>query len=385
MVRQAWRRLGVGLGALLLLAGTAQAAEEAGGQWAGQVVDIRTNKPLAGVELDSARPGAFHNNNPGPVPTVKSGADGRFQLPLPKSVMKGMADGRVPYVLVANYSGKLRAVRMEFIRPMPGEVLLKLIPLDVYIKGRAVSAETGAPLPNIGVTLLRPGAVAGSATTDANGDFSFRPVPAFEATGGAVYDIRPPDLYKLEPHTVFHEKYASYAVSTIYGKGSEQFVDVSPPRGKDGRYEPSLPLVSSFDDSIHTYVLLRLPRKGTVVAEPGKHIAAEFRGLPAAPDTATAPGPAADIAGTWQHKATGESWTFTPLGGGRYTAVEKRGIARGTATVTGNKMTMEIASQDGKITVKYEATIAADGRSANVTLRYSTGQSGTYTWVRAGD
>ncbi len=103
-----------------------------------------------------------------------------------------------------------------------------------------------------------------------------------------------------------------------------------------------------------------------------------------APPAVPPPGPAADLAGTWQHKATGETWTFTPLGGGRYAAAEKRGIARGTAVVTGNKMTMDIASQDGKVTVKYEVTIAADGRSATVIARYSTGQSGTCTWERAG-
>ncbi|MBL7222887.1 MAG: hypothetical protein ISS72_03445 [Candidatus Brocadiae bacterium] len=96
------------------------------------------------------------------------------------------------------------------------------------------------------------------------------------------------------------------------------------------------------------------------------------------------PGTGQNIVGVWQHEATGETWTFTPLGGGRYAAVEKGGIARGTAVVTGNKMTMDIVSNDGKATAKYEAIFAAGGRSANVTVRYSTGQTGTSTWVRGG-
>ncbi len=107
---------------------------------------------------------------------------------------------------------------------------------------------------------------------------------------------------------------------------------------------------------------------------------------PTAPVTPTQPGPAVDIAGTWRHGAdTGETWTFTPLGGGRYAAVATLGIASGTAVVTGNKMIMDVVSKDGKITGKYQGTFAADGRSANGTLRDSTGASGTYEWVRVGD
>ncbi len=97
------------------------------------------------------------------------------------------------------------------------------------------------------------------------------------------------------------------------------------------------------------------------------------------------PGSAVDISGTWTVGEGGEAWTFTPLGGGRYSAAEKQfGRVRTTATVNGNKMTMHIPTEDADLTLTYEATFAADGRSASVTVGYGTGRSATRKWVRVG-
>ena len=101
------------------------------------------------------------------------------------------------------------------------------------------------------------------------------------------------------------------------------------------------------------------------------------------PPGPTAPGPAMDIAGTWRHGAGGETWTFTPQGAGRYAAVEKGfGNARGTAVATGNKVTIDYTTQDGKKTGKYQLTIAADGRTATSTWKLNTGETGALNWVR---
>ncbi|OPX99072.1 MAG: hypothetical protein A4E60_02883 [Syntrophorhabdus sp. PtaB.Bin047] len=72
--------------------------------------------------------------------------------------------------------------------------------------------------------------------------------------------------------------------------------------------------------------------------------------------------PSCDISGTWRH-GTQETWTFTPLGGNRYSAREEGfGHASGTAVVTGNQLRIDYVTRDGRIRGYYAVEISADCR-----------------------
>ena len=191
--------------------------------------------------------------------------------------------------------------------------------------------------------------------------------------GGGVNGIRLED--KDGRYGVAFGNYAGSRTEQVYGSTGKITCTGSAtiPDSKAGRQEGKqtlldLAVLMNWGNQWRAYHSVYAWKSGAPPAEP--------------PSPPVVPGSGTEIAGVWQNEATGETWTFTPLGGGRYTAVETGGIARGTAVVTGNKMTMDIASNDGTATAKYEATFAANGRSANVTVRYSTGQTGTATWVR---
>ncbi len=96
----------------------------------------------------------------------------------------------------------------------------------------------------------------------------------------------------------------------------------------------------------------------------------------------TTGGAAADCSGVWRHGTT-ETWTLTPAGPGKFTAVEQGfDNARGTATVSGNTIRVDYTTQDGRKRGQYTVTVAPDGKTAQSTYEDSTGAKGSRQWVR---
>lgn len=101
--------------------------------------------------------------------------------------------------------------------------------------------------------------------------------------------------------------------------------------------------------------------------------------------TAATPPSAAtvNIAGTWRHGAGGETWTFTPLGGDRYQAVEKGfANASGIATVTGDRVRIDFTWQNRQHHGYYEVTVGPDARTASGRWWDSTPAEGRASMTR---
>jgi hypothetical protein len=210
-----------------------------------------------------------------------SGAGGQFTKTCPKDWCEAMDKARMPYYLRIQADGYMQ---LTIIRPSPRRLMIRLIPRSVYFKGQAVSAETGAPLPGIGVALGVPGAISQEMETDAQGNFAFGPFDAFRDMSTQIIDAQPAELNTQEAANAL--VFAPWMIIQ-FGKGGDQFQDVTPPvkDGKDGRmFVPPLNMTSSVSDAVYTYVLLKLPKKGTAVTDVGKHVISEPRGIPAGGD-----------------------------------------------------------------------------------------------------
>lgn len=90
------------------------------------------------------------------------------------------------------------------------------------------------------------------------------------------------------------------------------------------------------------------------------------------------------LAGTWANTLNGRgqgTWTFSPLGDGRYQARESGFAgASGTATLSGNQVTLDFTFQGGRGT--YTLTLSSDCARAEGTWRNTHPDSGTAIFVR---
>jgi hypothetical protein len=106
---------------------------------------------------------------------------------------------------------------------------------------------------------------------------------------------------------------------------------------------------------------------------------------PARPESPPAALPDVDISGVWRHGPGGETWTFTQVAPGKYTATE-RGFAgaRGTATVSGNTIRIEYTyGYNGRqISGVYVVRVTPDGKTGQATWEDSRPGQGTATFVR---
>ncbi len=83
--------------------------------------------------------------------------------------------------------------------------------------------------------------------------------------------------------------------------------------------------------------------------------------------------PLCDVSGTWRHGGSGETWTFSNTGPGRYNAVEKGfGNASGTGVMSGNALRIDYVTKDGRVKGYYEFKISGDCKSGEG--RYSDSQ-----------
>ena len=148
------------------------------------------------------------------------------------------------------------------------------------------------------------------------------------------------------------------------GKRNVHIITVDP---KEGRHAPGWAAGEIFTGGDSTTVKFDTPVKP--VDSGGK------------PDVPVKP---IDITGTWQHGTAGETWTFTPLGSGQFTATEKGfGNAKGIATVSGDKIHIDYTTTGG-LKGTYDVTIAADGKSGKGVWTEVGGSTGSRDFVRVG-
>ena len=92
-----------------------------------------------------------------------------------------------------------------------------------------------------------------------------------------------------------------------------------------------------------------------------------------------------NVAGIWKHGDNAETWTLVPLGKDKYEATETGfGNASGTATVSGNKVTIDYVTADGKTKGTYVITIASDGTSGVGKWTEAGGNSGERNFTKIG-
>lgn len=281
---------------LVLVAATAPSLANAQAVWQGRVIDGRTGQAIRGITLAAGSVGrvdAFEGYK------AVTGPDGRFSITCPKAWCEVMNKAREPYFLRVYSDPTPGYVNAVIIRPAPKQGLtIKLVPNTVFIKGQAVSAETGARLPGIGVALRLPGSIELSVDTDGQGNFAFGPVAAFMSMNDPVVDAAPPALgqgVKANPLI-----YRPWMVCQ-YGKGGDRFQDVLPPV-RDGRFVPPLNLVSSRSDATYTYVILKLPKRGTAVVDSARYTSSQVKGGPT-PDPAGSPDTPGDANLALRHAA----------------------------------------------------------------------------------
>ncbi|MCU0293934.1 MAG: hypothetical protein MUF10_18450, partial [Thermoanaerobaculaceae bacterium] len=95
--------------------------------------------------------------------------------------------------------------------------------------------------------------------------------------------------------------------------------------------------------------------------------------------TAGSGGGSCDISGAWRQPLGGEgssSWTFTPLGGGRYSGREQGlGNVTGTAVVSGPSVRIDWVSPDGAYAGVNELTLDPACRVARGKVTFTRGRS----------
>ena len=245
-----------------------------GRTWSGTVYDIRTGLPLEGITFKAGilgRVDAFSKY----LQITKQ--DGKFSITWDNEAWKVWDGDKINHYLriYANENGRENNLGgywdLTVVRRQPTQGLsLYLIPSTVFIKGKVVSAETGSPLPEVTVKLVRPGAVVKSVDTDSQGNFNFP-----TAYGGfkeysykGLYDVSPSTLADHQPRAP--GEYMSYTLA-LQG----MFADIVPPI-VDGNFSPSLPLLSSYTDAIHTFVTIRAIKNGQPL--PPNAVRAEIKG-----------------------------------------------------------------------------------------------------------
>ncbi|RMH59039.1 MAG: hypothetical protein D6685_11525, partial [Bacteroidetes bacterium] len=140
------------------------------GMIAGQVLDIDTIEPLAGVRVTATVSGG------GSRSVAVTGTDGRF-------VLERLAPSQI-YTLTATRQGFFDTT-LRGVSPGDTSVVLRLARKYGFVEGRVTDLSSGLPMRNVPVQAT-PGLEGRSeqAVSDANGRYRLRLVPDF-------YDIRP--------------------------------------------------------------------------------------------------------------------------------------------------------------------------------------------------
>jgi len=225
--------------------------------WSGTIYDIRTGKPLAGVEVKAGVEGRVD-----PFSAYKAYTDskGKFTITWDEESWKRWKGSTQNHYLRINtwesHPDNHSYFPLTLVRRQPTTISAYLTPRGAYIKGKLYSAETGSPLPDTKVQILAPGRVVQSVYTDKSGNFAFEPVIAYSyPIPGELFDVDPANLTDKEPRVP--TKNQSYCLILE----DRSYANIQPER-KGDEFVTSLPLQSSYTDAIHTYVTLRVPKAG---------------------------------------------------------------------------------------------------------------------------
>ena len=203
------------------------------GGWSGKIVDLRNGKPIPDVEVCAGTTGRVDYGE-----CKYSESDGSFVVNYP---------GEIPEdaVLYVNPMGNYKDLYLptELCGP-PGNVLVKLVPAKIFIKGRVVDKITKAPLNGVNILYSS----VGSATTDASGLFQY------ERKGLDVYGLSSGGLYPHGYEGVPQSYLCPYAEPEQY---LPQRFSVSF-SGYKGLEVKNIPVKSSSEDTIFTYCLIEL-------------------------------------------------------------------------------------------------------------------------------
>jgi len=226
--------------------------------WSGTIYDIRTGKPLAGVEVKAGIGGRV---DPFSAYKAYTDAKGKFSITWDEESWKNWKASTINHYLRINTWGSHPDNHSYFpltlIRRQPTNITAYLTPRGAYIKGKLYSAETGNPLPDTKVQILAPGRVEQSTYTDKSGNFVFKPVIAYSyPVPNELFDVYPPDLSNEQPRVP--TKNQSYCLILE----DRSYTSIESVR-KGDEFVTSLPLQSSYTDAIHTYVTLRVSKAGT--------------------------------------------------------------------------------------------------------------------------
>jgi hypothetical protein len=231
--------------------------------WSGQVLDIRTGQPVSGVNVKAGISGRV---DPFPGYLAVTGENGRFSITWPEESWNNWNAGSINHYLRIDVPARQGERwgdywQVIFIRASPAQdLIVELIPRYFFIKGQVLGLGS-LPLANANVFLGRRerGAVSSfghgnSVRTDTNGYFSFTRQVAYPAdvsgwpTG--YYDI-PPGLSPIGS-----ENFANLLQDV--GPTWEFAVGVQFPGDTETTWHviPEEETLSSFDDSLHAYVLM---------------------------------------------------------------------------------------------------------------------------------
>lgn len=255
--------------------------------WSGTVVDARTGRPVTDAKVQA---GLHSRVDPFKGYQAITGADGRFRMTWDEESWKNQKASTLNHYLRVIPPATWRPGhptgywQVTVIRSAPTEgVTVRVIPRNVFVKGRVLAAEDGSPLTDAwvrlgirkpGDTTARYGAKWG-VRTDKDGAFSI-PAPTAPPPVGFPTDSAgwPATLHDVP--------------AGLAPKGGEDFSKLLKAPGSMwdfavviGGTEYPIPrerITTSIDDQVHTYVVIRHPAKDKPAhAQP---ITAEQRGLP---------------------------------------------------------------------------------------------------------
>jgi len=246
-------------------------ASSSGKTWSGTVYDIRTGMPMAGVDVKA---GTLGRVDPFKNYHAVTDSQGKFSITWDNESWRLRNADRCNHYLRINcdkaYPNNHSYFPLTLIRKQPTtNNSIYLTPKGAFFKGQLLSAETGAPLQDVKVSLRAPARVFESVTTDRNGYFSFKPVQAYAKPPSQLFDVYPTTLSDEQPRDP--GKHQSYCM----GLNTSEFEDIMPEK-KGTEFAVSLPLQSSYTDAIHTFVTIRAAKKGK--PRPSNPVSPEIRG-----------------------------------------------------------------------------------------------------------
>lgn len=318
--------------------------------WSGTVRDIRSLAPVAEARVCAGIQGRVD------LACTSSDADGAFSVSYPEEWTGTLGDDGLYHLFVESPVAGLY-YHQRRARVAPGVADCRLVPRTAYVRGRVVNADTGELIPGMGVALIVPGATRDSTVTDDLGEFALGPFEAFEnaASQFNTYGVEPEDL---PPEHDGELVYRPWGLSAPYHAGGYALVE--PTRTADDRLDPELPLLSSSDPEVFTWVEIRLPPAGTVIDDVNEYMSSQI-GEPEATGGTGGTGGTVPQGGVGNEGGVGRQGGASPVGG-----------AGGAGAAPGDGGTGEVSATGG---AAGDATAAAGSDATGGTV--SEGDGGT--------